>query len=193
MRQRLVLKTAVVAALVAVAVSIAVVVAQGGGEADRPSAAASAQPVATPVARLTAPSAGRWKSGVQPLLAAGPASAGASSNCPRQTKSRPRPADFPASFPLPAKTVVTGIRRHAPRGATPVVYVIGHAPLSLEGAGRFFVRELPLRAYYITSSEAEPIEAEARFDGPAKGALRVIAIPGCSSVVWMLVGVLKRR
>lgn len=89
--------------------------------------------------------------------------------------------------------VVTDVRRFAPRGVPPVVYLIGNAPLSLLGAARFFVRELPLHAYYITSSESEPIEVEARFDGPAKGALKVIGLPGCANVVWMLIGVSNSR
>lgn len=171
--------------LVAVTVSIAVVVAHGGGEDN---GGAASRPVAVPAARLAGPSSGQWKSGVRPLLAAKPTSPGTADKCPKESKSRPRPADFPATFPLPRGMVVTQVRHSAPSGA-PVVYMIGHAPLSLDRAARFFVRELPLHAYYITSSEAEPIEIEARFDGPAKGALKVIGLPSCSNAVWMLIGV----
>ena len=181
-----------VSVLVAVAVSIAVVVAHGGGEGDRSATTAATPPAATPAARLVGPSAGQWKSGVRPLLAAKPASRGADNNCPTGMKPKRRPTDFPASFPLPKGMVVTQVRRYTQRGIPPVVYVIGYAPLSLQGAARFFVRELPFHAYYITSSEAEPIEIEARFDGPAKGALKVIGLPSCSNAVWMLIGVSKR-
>lgn len=179
-----------VSILVAVAVSIAVVVAHGGGEDN---GGAAARPVAAPTARLAGPSSGQWQSGVQPLLAAKPISLGTRDKCPKESKSRPRPADFPPTFPLPRGMVVTQVRHSAPGGVAPVVYVIGHAPLSLDRAARFFVRELPLHAYYITSSEAEPIEIEARFDGPAKGALKVIGLPSCSNAVWMLIGVSKPR
>jgi len=187
------LRTTVVAVLVAVAVSIAVVVARGGGEGHRRDAATGTTSVATPAARLIAPSAGRWKSGVRPLLNAKPASqaAAANANCPKHTKSRPRPADFPASFPLPKRMVLTEVRRYAATGTRRVVYVIGYAPLSLQEATRFFIRELPLHGYYITSTDAEANEAEARFDGPATGALKVVTLR-CSTGAWMLVGVSKR-
>lgn len=182
-----------VSVLVAVAVSIAVVVARGGGEGDRRNATPGARSVATPAARLVGPSAGRWKSGVRPLLGAKAPAQATSTNCPKHAKSRPWPADVPTSFPFPKGMVLTEVRRYAMQGAPPVVYVIGVAPLSLQGAARFFIRELPLHAYYITSSEAEPIEIEARFNGPAKGALKVVRLPQCSSAVWMLVGLSKPR
>jgi hypothetical protein len=183
----------VVSVLVAVAVSIAVVVAHGGGEGDRRGKTAGTGPVATPASRLIGPSAGRWKSGVQPLLGARAASRAANENCPKQTKSRPLPADFPKSFPLPKGMMVTEVRRHAFQGSPRVVYVIGVVPLSLQGAARFFIRELPLHAYYITSSEAETIEIEARFDGPSRGALKAVRLRNCPSAVLMLVGVSKSR
>jgi hypothetical protein len=183
----------VISVLVAVAVSMAVVVARGGGEHGRSAATAGTRSVATPAARLIGPSAGRWKSGVRPLLGAKAGSQSVATNCPKHAKSRPWPADFPTSFPFPKGMVLTDVRRYAMQGARPVVYVIGVAPLSLQGAARFFIRELPLHAYYITSSEAEPIEIEARFNGPAKGALKVVRLPQCSSAVWMLVGISTPR
>jgi hypothetical protein len=89
--------------------------------------------------------------------------------------------------------VFTQFQRPTSPGSRSLLYLIGHAPLSLRGAAMFFIRELPLRGYYITASESEAVEAEASFAGPFRGALKVVAIPRCSNRVWMLVGVTNPR
>ena len=123
------------------------------------------------------------------LLRIQPTPPGPDDNCPRSLRRRRRPADFPATLPLPPGTLLTDVRRYEPRGFPSFVYVIGFAPLTLQQAARFFALELPRGGYRVTDGEAEDLVVEGRFGGAATGVFRMAALYRCSRFVWMVVGV----
>lgn len=70
------------------------------------------------------------------------------------------PADFPASFPLPPGTVITG--KDAPNGG---VLITAVTPFDARSVTVFLERELPARGFKSANGEAEKGEAESSWAG----------------------------
>jgi hypothetical protein len=150
-----------------------------------------------------------WRSGIFAVLVAGGLGAGIAAHasgdgprhlaapargrtvvCGRVTASRPLPARFPSTLPLPAGTAITKVSSSHQKGFPPVVTIQGFAPMSMSDAAIFFLRHLPSSGYQLLRSESEPgLEAEGRFLGNGtSGAYRVRSAP-CGRGVALLVGV----
>lgn len=172
-------RTAALGFLLVVAVVIAVVAR--GGEST-PSAAqrvTSATPKVRPTARSlvgprTAPAVGYGKI----------------ADCKPVNRRRARPAGLPAAFPLPRGTVITDVTTPKVVGGASVLYIWGHVPLSLDAAASFLARELQRAGFALTTADAEPGEAEARFRGNGRrGGWKVNQILRCPGRALLLVGV----
>jgi hypothetical protein len=134
-----------------------------------------------------------WKAGLARasvplilLLAAGLAlagrgssgQAGAASPCLSAGTRIARPADLPASFPVPRGTIFEA--RSSRLGST---IVEARVPGTLRGARDFYRARLPRAAYRLGRGDAERYEAETDFEGHGvAGHLRLNALPGCRAV-----------
>jgi hypothetical protein len=104
--------------------------------------------------------------------------AGAASPCLSAGTRIARPADLPASFPVPRGTIFRA--RSSRLGA---VIVEARVPGTLRGVRDFYRGELPRAAYRLGRGDAERYEAETDFRGRRiAGHLRLNALPGCRAV-----------
>jgi hypothetical protein len=92
---------------------------------------------------------------------------------------------LPASFPLPAGTVVRSSRRQAIR-ARSFDFVSAFSPGTVDSAARFLLHDLPKAGYRITAADRETNEAEAAFAGPGiQGRIRFHTFLGCSGALTL--------
>jgi hypothetical protein len=169
-RRRVLIRTAVAVAGVAGVVALGLAIGKDGSGAT--------VPLPAPVAktRPTVPRPARAR----------PA------GCPKLGRSRPLPADFQRSFPLPPTATIDRVRRFPLTGHPPIVYVYGAVPGALRNGVAFFVRELPLHGYYLGTSDAEAHEAESKFGGHGlTGAWKLVSFPRCPGILGLAVGVVR--
>jgi hypothetical protein len=98
----------------------------------------------------------------EPMVASSAqASTGTLPECAGVASRIERPAELPASFPLPPGTVMTSQERRS--GGRLIVHTL--APSDAKAVARFFERELPAAGFRLTGGESEPGEAEANYEG----------------------------
>ncbi|MGZ3459351.1 MAG: hypothetical protein ACXU86_12710 [Archangium sp.] len=108
------------------------------------------------------------------------ASTGTLPPCAGATSRIERPAELPASFPLPPGTVMTTEEHRS--GGRLIVHAV--APSDAKAVARFFERELPAAGFRITGGESEPGEAEAHYEGSGHvGRWTAREVGGCPGAV----------
>ena len=111
-------------------------------------------------------------------------------DCKPVSRPRARPTGLPAVFPLPRGTVITDVTIPKVVGGASALYLWGHVPMSLSAAASFLARELQRTGFALTTADAEPGEAEARFRGNGRrGGWKVNQILGCPGRALLLIGV----
>jgi hypothetical protein len=92
---------------------------------------------------------------------------------------------LPASFPLPAGTVIRSNRKQT-IGKRSFVFVSAVTPETIIGAARFILRRLPKAGYRIASADQEANEAEAAFAGHGvHGRMRFHTLLGCGGALTL--------
>jgi hypothetical protein len=92
---------------------------------------------------------------------------------------------LPASFPLPAGTVVRSSRRQTIRDRS-FDLVSAFAPGTIDTAARFLLHDLPKAGYRITGADRETTEAEAAFAGHGiQGRIRFHTLLACSGALTL--------
>ena len=109
--------------------------------------------------------------------------------CPPHVAAATLPVDFPKSFPLPPRTVITSTGHPA----TGSLFVRALVTGGLSETAGFFKARLPQAGFELGEGDAESGEAESEFSGRGvSGKWKVNAIAGCLREVALLVAIERR-
>jgi hypothetical protein len=164
-------------------VGTALLIGLAGCGAAGPSAAGPTTAVPAPATTIPAAATASM------LATAAPAATGqagaALPGCAKAETSIPRPAEFPAAFPLPPGTVITA---QEARSDNRIIITTVVPMLDVKGVAQFFERELPKAGFQTAAGESEPGEAEANYEGNGyTGRWKVNEIAGCAGAVTLQV------